>query len=122
MEESKHEWDVIVNGTKQIFYCLVGDCAGSFTRSKLCGLNHHHIFTHKLPPIPQRPRGRQRDENAKRAAKSPSKITRQNAKIQYDVDARLCRARKQAYKRIVSEEIICAVSIYWHFYVFVLIT
>ena len=112
MEESKHEWDVVIKGTKQFFYCLVGDCADNFTRLKLCGLNHHRIVPYKLPLIPQRPRGRQRDGNAKCAAKSPSKITRQNVKIQHDVDARLCRAGKQEYKRIVSEEIICAVSIY----------
>ena len=44
--------------------------------------------------------------------KSPSNVKRQNEKIQYDVDARLCHARKQAYKRFVNEEIISAVSIY----------
>jgi len=117
MEENKHEWDVVMKGTKYVFYCLIGDCRGTFTRSKLCGLNHHRTIIHNLPPIPKRPRGRQRNENAKRNAKTPSKIQRQNQKLQYNLDARLCRARKQAYTRFVREEIISAVSIYWHFYV-----
>ena len=94
MEENKPEWDVVMKGTKQVFYCLIGDCAGTFTRSKLCGLNHHRTVIHNLTLIPQRPRGRQRNENAKRTSKSPSKIQRQNQKFQYNVDARLCRARK----------------------------
>ena len=115
MEENKHQWDVVMKGTKHVFYCLIGDCAGTFTRSKLCGLNHHRTVIHNLPPIPQRPRGRQRNENAKRTSKSPSKIQRQNQKFQCNVDARLCRARKQAYTRFVIEEILSAVSIYWHY-------
>jgi hypothetical protein len=112
MAENRHEWDVVIKGTKQVFYCLVGDCVNILTRSKLSGLNHHRAIKHNLPPIPPCPRGRVRDENVKRAMKSPSKVKRQNEKIQYDVDARLCHARKQAYKRFVNEEIISAVSIY----------
>ena len=110
MAENKHEWDVVVKGTKQVFYCLVGDCV-NMTRSKLSGLNHHRAVKHNLSPIPPRPRGRVRHENVKCATKSPSKVKRQNEKIQYDVDARLCRARKQAYKRFVNEEIISSVFI-----------
>ena len=137
MEENKPEWDVVMKGTKHVFYCLIGDCADTFTWSKLCGLNHHQTVIHNLPPtpqrprgrhnlhlIPQRPRGRQRNENAKRTSKSPSKIQRQNQKFQYNVDARLCHARKQSYTRFVIEEILSIVSIYWHFFfcVCVLIT
>ena len=66
-------------------------------------MNHHRAMVHNLPPIPQRPRGRQRDTNAKRDAKTPTKIQRQNEKIKYDVDARLCCAHKQTYKRFVNE-------------------
>jgi hypothetical protein len=88
MTEKRHEWDVVIKGTKQVFYCLVGDCV-NMTRSKLSGLNHHHAIKH-LPPILPCPKGRVRHENVKRATKSPSKVKRQNEKIQYDVDARLC--------------------------------
>jgi len=116
MEENQHEWNVIVQGIKYIFSCLIGDCVGIFTRSKLSGLNHHHIMMHNLLPIPPRPRGRQRDQNARCGVKSPSKIRKQNEKIKYDVDVRLCLAHKQAYKRFVHEEIISTVSIYFHGY------
>jgi len=112
MEEIKHEWEVTIKGTKQVFTCLVGGCAGNLSRSKLSALNHHRATTHNLPPIPPRQRGRARDANATWAVKSTSAVKRQNAKIQYDLDARLCRARQQAYKRFVNEEILSAVSIY----------
>ena len=112
MEENRHEWDVVIKCTKQVFYCLVGDCVDILTRSKQSGLNHHCAIKHNLPLIPPCPRGQVRHENVKRAMKSPSKVKIQNEKIQYDVDARLCHARKQAYKRFVNEEIISAVSIY----------
>ena len=56
-----------------------------------------------------------RETNAKHAAKTPTKIQRQNEKIKYDVDARFCHAHKQAYKRFVNEEIISDVIIYWLF-------
>ena len=112
MEEDKHEWKVIVKGTKQIFSCLIGDFASVFTRLILSGLNHHHIMIHNILPIPPCRRGRQRDQNARRGVKLLSKIRKQNEKIQYDVDARLCPAPKQAYKRFIDEEIISLVSIY----------
>ena len=112
MEENRHEWEVTIKGTKQLFTCLVGGCAGNLSRSKLSGLNHHRATTHNLPPIPPRQRGRVRDANATWAVKSTSAVKRKNAKIQYDLDARLCRARQQAYKRFVNEEILSAVSIY----------
>jgi len=35
MEENRHEWDVVIKGTKQVFYCLIGDCVDIFTQSKL---------------------------------------------------------------------------------------
>ena len=104
------------NGIKQVFYCLLGDCVGKITRLKICGLNHHRAKIHNLPPIPHRARGRQRDKNAKRVAKSQSKIKKQNEKIKYDVNARLHHARQQAYRRFVNEEIISTVSIHWHIY------
>lgn len=65
-----------------------------------------------LLPIPPHKRSQVRDENAKSVAKSTSMIKRQNAKIQYDLDGRLCSAHQQAYKRFVNEEIISVVSIY----------
>jgi len=77
----------------------------------LSALNDHRDKKHGLPPIPPRPRGRQRDINAKRPPKSPSTIKLQNSKIQHDVDTRLQRAHLQARRRFVNEEIISAVSI-----------
>jgi hypothetical protein len=102
MEENRHEWDVVIKGTKEVFYCLVGDCVNILTRSKLSGLNLHCDIIHNLPPIPPCPRGRLRYVNAKRIVKSPSKAKRRNEKIHYDVDARLCCARKHAYKIFVN--------------------
>ena len=106
MEESRHEWEVFIKGTKQVFTCLVGGYAGNLSRSKLSGLNHHWATMHNLLPIPPRQRGRVRDANATWAVKSTSAVKRQNAKIQYDLDARLCRARQQAYQRFVNEQIL----------------
>ena len=115
MAENRHEWDVVIKGTKQVFYCLVGDCV-NMTRSKLSGLNHHRSIKHNLPSIPPCPRDQVRDGNAKCVIKSPSKVKRKNEKNQYDVDTSLCHARKEAYKIFVNEEIIFVVSIYWHLY------
>ena len=70
MEENRHEWDVVINGSKQVFYCLVGDCVDNFTQSKICGLNHHRAMVHNFPSIPHRPRGHQRDKNARRVTKT----------------------------------------------------
>ena len=92
MEENRHEWEVTIKGTKQVFTCLVGGCAGNLSRSKLSGLNHHRATTHNLPPIPPRQTSRVRDANATWAVKSTSAVKRKNSKIQYDLDARLCRA------------------------------
>ena len=112
MEQNRHEWEVIIKGTKQVFICHVGGCVGILSWSKLSGLNHPRAIAHNLPPIPPRQIGRVRDANAKWVVKSTSVVKRQNAKIQYDLDARLCRARQQTYKRFVNEEILPAVSIY----------
>lgn len=45
---------------------------------------------YNLPPIPPCQSNRIRDANAKWVVKSTSVVKRQNEKIQYDLDARLC--------------------------------